>query len=196
MKKIAQDKKREMFKIKDKINKINAKQRKTKRDAEKLTELQNKLEELKKQLERIKQLDFGFKIFETIEIPERYFEEPEELTENLPLFEGYDESYIDALLTTWKIFDGVPLEVDLKEEVIDGYKIHYSNEKLYLMHKGFNTDILSKILEKIDQDKDFNPSKIIVNGYNFNSKSQREIDEAVKNYSNKKSLNIDVVVRY
>jgi len=196
VKKIAQDKKREILKIKEEINRINAKDKKTKKDKEKLEELKNELEKLKELLERINQIDSGFKVFETVKIPEEYFEEPDKLTENLKLFEGYDEDDLNALLTTWKVFDGIPLEKELKEETINGYKIHYSDDKLYLMYKGFNTNILVKILEKIDMDKNFNPKKIVINGYNFNSKAQREIDESIRSYRNKKSLNIDVVIRY
>jgi len=194
--KIVQNRESEISKIKEEIHKITSKSKRTKKDTEKLEELKNKLEELRDMLEKIKQMDLGFKVFETVEIPEDYFKEPDELTEDLTLFKGYDEKTLDALLTTWKVFDGIPLEKDLKEEIINGYKIHYGNDVLYLMYKGFNTDVLVKLLEKIDMDENFNPKKIVVNGYNFDSKSQRELDESIRNFCNRKSLNIDVFIRY
>ena len=55
---------------------------------------------------------------------------------------------------------------------------------------------LKSLLEKIDSDKNFNPTSIIAFGYNFESKNLREIAENTKHYINKKSLDIDFIVRY
>ena len=52
------------------------------------------------------------------------------------------------------------------------------------------------MLEKIDSDENFNPTSIIAFGYNFESKNLREISENIKSYTNKKSIDIDFIVRY
>jgi adenine-specific DNA-methyltransferase len=64
------------------------------------------------------------------------------------------------------------------------------------MNKGFTTENLKNLLEKIDNDKKFNPTSVIVFGYYFESKNLREISESVKSYSNKKSMDIDFITRY
>jgi adenine-specific DNA-methyltransferase len=51
-------------------------------------------------------------------------------------------------------------------------------------------------MNKLDEDKSFEPNKLIVFGYSFDTKYQREISEALNNYSNKKSIDIDMIVRY
>lgn len=142
--------------------------------------------------------DLGFKVFETMPIWEDYNFESEELEKQTSLF---DESKLTnedlkALLVTWKTYDGVPLTTSIQEIDLNGYTAHYSSEKLYLMDKGFTTKNLKKLLEKIDSDKNFNPTTIIAFGYHFESKNLREISENIKSYANKKSIDIDFITRY
>jgi adenine-specific DNA-methyltransferase len=103
---------------------------------------------------------------------------------------------LQTLLTTWKTFDGIPLSQDLQAIDLDGYIGYYGNKKLYLMSKGFETKNLKELLEKIDTDSSFQPSSIIVFGYNFDSKNLREIPENMSSYANKKQIEIDFVTRY
>jgi adenine-specific DNA-methyltransferase len=143
-------------------------------------------------------VDFGFKIFETTPIWEDYNLEAEEFDEQTKLF---DESKLNnedlkILLTTWKTYDGIPLTQDLNEIDLDGYKGYYFDNKLYLLNKGFTTKNLKKLLEEIDKNKDFNPATIIAFGYNFESKNLREISENIKNYANKKHIDVDFITRY
>jgi len=180
----------------------------------KITEREKKIEELKAQLDlgnneeeinkleeeinALKNQDLGFKIFETIPIWEDYEFKAETFGQQLEMFDEkkLKEEDIQILLTTWKTYDGVPLTQDLKTIDLDGYVGYYYDTKLYLMFKGFETKHLKKLLEEIDSNKDFNPATIIVFGYNFESKAMREIKENVSSYANKKSINIDVVIRY
>jgi len=142
--------------------------------------------------------DLGFKIFEIMPIWEDYDFKSEELEKQISLF---DESKltkedIRALLVTWKTYDGVSLSQSLQDIDLIGYTANYSNSKLYLMDKGFKTKNLKTLLEKIDGDKDFNPTTIIAFGYHFESKNLREISENIKSYTNKKSIDIDFITRY
>ena len=52
------------------------------------------------------------------------------------------------------------------------------------------------LIQKLDDEHEFQVSKLVILGHHFDSKAQREIDEAMKNYSTKKSIPVDVVVRY
>ena len=142
--------------------------------------------------------DLGFKVFETMPIWEDYNFESEELEKQTTLF---DESKltkedIKALLVTWKTYDGISLTETIQETDLNGYTGYYSYENLYLMDKGFTTTNLKVLLEKIDIDKNFNPTTIIAFGYHFESKNLREISENIKSYANKKSIDIDFITRY
>ncbi len=164
------------------------------RSAKKIQEDNTKSKESKD----ISNIDFGFKIFETTPIWEDYNLEAEELDPQIKLFDEnkLTEEDLETLLTTWKTYDGFSLTDDLHEIDLDGYKGYYLDNKLYLLYKGFETKHLRKLLEEIDANKDFNPAMIIVFGYNFQSKVLREIADNVKNYANKKKIEIDFITRY
>lgn len=142
--------------------------------------------------------DFGFRIFETMSIWDDYDFESDELESNQKLFNisQLTEKDINALTITWKTYDGIPLTQDLQKIDLDGYTGHYANNKLYIMDKDFKTKTLVQLLEKIDSDENFNPTTIIAFGYHFESTHLREIAENIKNYANKKSLDITFIERY
>lgn len=159
---------------------------------------QKEIERFQKEINVLKNQDLGFKIFETVPIWEGYEFKAEVFEEQLNLFDEnkLTEEDIQMLLTTWKTYDGVPLTQDLNAIDLDGYTGYYHDTKIYLMFKGFEIKHLKKLLEEIDTNKDFNPATIIVFGYNFDSKTLREIAENVSSYMNKKSIDIDFIIRY
>ncbi|MDX1905313.1 MAG: site-specific DNA-methyltransferase, partial [Thermonemataceae bacterium] len=130
------------------------------------------------QLEKCKTQN-NFKVFETTPIWEDYNFEAEQFNPQQELFnfDKLTEDDIKALLTTWKTYDGIALTKDLESVDLNGYTAYYGNGRLYLMHKGFTTDSLKSLLEKIDADKHFEPKSIIAFGYHLESKSLREISE-------------------
>lgn len=142
--------------------------------------------------------DLGFKIIETIPIWEDYNFEAEEFSPEQSLFDidKLTTADVRALLTTWKTYDGIALTQELQKIALDNYTGYYGKSKLYLMNKGFTTEHLKLLLEKIDSDKAFNPTTIISFGHHFDSKNLRELSENVKSYSNKKNIDIDFIIRY
>ena len=173
------------------------------------TELDSKIEKLKKELpteetkleiKNLKKLKTQncFKVFETIPIWEDYDFEAEQFDSSQTLFDAgkLTEEDIKALLVTWKTNDNISLSQELEIVDLGGYTAFYGNGKLYLLHKNFTTENLKAVLEKIDSDKMFNPTSIIAFGYHFESKSLRELSENVKQYANKKKIDIDFITRY
>jgi adenine-specific DNA-methyltransferase len=146
----------------------------------------------------LKKLDTGFRIFETQPIWEDYLFEADNFDPQQKLFDETTLTEEDraTLLTTWKTYDGISLTQDLHQIDLDGYTGYYFENKLYLMDKGFTTEHLIKLLEEIDSNTQFNPNMIIAFGYHFESKTLREIAENVKNYANKKQIDIDFITRY
>ena len=142
--------------------------------------------------------DLGFQVYETMPIWDNYHFEADILTPQTQLFDEttLTDDDLTALLTTWKTYDGIPLTQPLVQVDLAGYVAYHGKARLYFMHKGFSTSNLKNLLEKMDNDPDFNATSIIIFGYHFDSKSLREITENVKAYANKKSTDIDVMVRY
>lgn len=157
-----------------------------------------KIKQLNFEISTLKNQDLGFKIFETTPIWEDYNFEAEQFDSSQTLFDAgkLTEDDIKALLTTWKTYDGIALTQELESIDLSGHTAYYGNGRLYLMHKGFTTDSLKALLEKIDTDKHFEPKSIIAFGYHLESKSLREISENVKTYNNKKKSDIDFITRY
>ena len=146
----------------------------------------------------LESIDLGFKIYETIPIWEDYNFEVEQFDSSQTLFDAgkLTQEDIKALLVTWKTNDNISLSQELEIVDLGGYNAFYGSGKLYLLHKNFTTENLKAVLEKIDTDKTFNPTSIIAFGYHFESKSLRELSENVKQYANKKKIDIDFITRY
>ena len=140
----------------------------------------------------------GFKIYETTPMFEGYLDDLEELNENTTLFNGSELSHdeLETLLTTWKVHDGVKLHEPLRAIDLDSYIAYESGNSIYFMDKDFSIKALQAFVAKLDNDECFEPSKLVLFGYNFDSKHQREFKEALNNYTNKKSIELDMVVRY
>lgn len=169
---------------------------------EKITKLESELPTEETKAEITKNLKLitqnSFKIFETTPIWEDYDFEAEQFDSSQTLFDAgkLTEEDIKALLVTWKTNDNISLSQELETIDLGGYTAFYGNGKLYLMNKNFTTENLKAVLEKIDIDKTFNPTSIIAFGYHFESKSLRELSENVKQYANKKKIDIDFITRY
>jgi adenine-specific DNA-methyltransferase len=153
---------------------------------------------IKEEDKEAKDLDLGFKVFETTPIWNDYELQADELTNQVKLFDEkkLTDADLKALLITWKTNDGVALTEPAQAIDLGGYTGFYCKQNLYLMHKGFSTDNLKNLLEAIDTQKEFNPTSIIAFGYHFESKHLREIAEGVKAYANKKNIDIDFITRY
>ena len=163
-----------------------------------LDDKEEKVNQLKSDNNSLKEQDLGFKIFETTPIWEDYNFEAEQFDSSQTLFDAgkLSEDDIKALLITWKTYDGIPLTQDLEIVDLGGYTAFYGKGKLYLLYKNFTIENLKAVLEKIDTNKTFNPTSIIAFGYHFESKSLRELSENVKQYANKKKIDIDFITRY
>lgn len=147
--------------------------------------------------------DLGFKIFKTMPVFEGYLDNIETLqNETAALFDGstLSEEQLEYLLTTWKVYDGIPLAQALVPTDLAGYTAYRHDKVLYLMHQGFKTESLKDFLSKLDATdgdcKTFDIEKLVLFGYNFDSKHQLEINEAVRQYKNRKEKTVSVVVRY
>lgn len=141
--------------------------------------------------------DLGFKIFEatndfrvkadtTLDLDNPSFFNDIQLT---------DAQY-QALLTTWRLYDGSKLTETVYDISLNGYTAHLCKGRLYLIAPDFTVKNITALLEKLNSDKDFAPNKIVMYGSNFDSAHQMELNEALKSYGNKKSIDISLIARY
>ncbi|MFA0144084.1 site-specific DNA-methyltransferase [Vibrio kanaloae] len=141
--------------------------------------------------------DLGFKIFETVE-DFRVEDDDKELSlMTMTMFDDVmltDDQY-HTLLTTWRLYDGSELTTPVQDIDLDNYTAHLCDNRLYMIASDFSSDALKALLSRLDTDKEFSPNKIVFFGKNFDSVKQMELNEALKSYANKKSLEIDLVGR-
>ena len=141
--------------------------------------------------------DLGFKIFKT----EPHFQtalntdfDPQ--IDFLPKNNLTDEQ-LHQLLTTWRVFDGCRLPEKVQNIDLVGYTAYYCRQHLYLLASGFTSENVKALIERLDNDKDFVPERIVLFGENIDSVMQKELAQAVKTYANKKGLNnLSVLARY
>lgn len=146
--------------------------------------------------------DIGFKIIRTRDnfLSSSNYRELKQLTlshsDAPPSTTGFDNAQLQDILTTWKGLDKILLSENLKVVNLGNYVTYGFGHVLYLVNKGFKIDALKDLIKKLDDEHEFQVSKLVLLGHHFDSATQREIDEAMKNYNNKKSIPVDVVVRY
>lgn len=139
----------------------------------------------------------GFKIFETVK-DFRVEDDEKELTlMNITMFDDVvltDKQY-HTLLTSWRLYDGSELTTPIHDIDLSGYKAHLCDNRLYMIAPDFSSNALKALFLKLDADKEFAPNKIVFFSKNFDSVRQMELNEALRSYANKKSLEIDLVGR-
>jgi adenine specific DNA methylase Mod len=142
--------------------------------------------------------DLGFKVFETIPMFNNYLDVPEELTENLDLFNIDTLSTHDRhnLMLTWALRDGIKLGAPLAPVTLGGYTAYAADKTLYFVEPDISLDAVVALLEQLDNNPDFSPSRLVVLGYLLDSKVQREMTEAVKHYNNRKGIVLTLDIRY
>ncbi len=138
--------------------------------------------------------DLGFKIFETVpffDYQTALKDDFNPIQPNLPSFAdtALSDEQLHTLLTTWRVYDGCRLPEKVQAVDLDGYTAYYCRQQVYLLHSGFNSDSIKALIEKLDNDKDFVPERIILFSANIDSAMQKELAQAVKTYANKKGLN-------
>ncbi|HGG8439826.1 TPA: site-specific DNA-methyltransferase, partial [Neisseria meningitidis] len=140
--------------------------------------------------------DLGFKIFQTADNfrqhPDNDFS-PEQ--PDLPLNDDLSEEQLQTLLTTWTLYDGAALTTPVEPVRLGAYTAYLCEKRLYLMNAGFTSADLLAFIRKLDDDADFNPNRVIVFGSNMASAMQHELDQAVRGYTNKKEIELNVVIR-
>ncbi|HGH6535011.1 TPA: site-specific DNA-methyltransferase, partial [Neisseria meningitidis] len=140
--------------------------------------------------------DLGFKIFQTADNfrqhPDKDFS-PEQ--PDLPLNDELSEEQLQTLLTTWTLYDGAALTTPVEPVRLGSYTAYLCEKRLYLMNAGFTSADLLAFIRKLDDDAAFNPNRVIVFGSNMASAMQHELDQAVRGYTNKKEIELNVIIR-
>lgn len=140
--------------------------------------------------------DLGFKIFQTVEHFRQHQDNdfsPDQM--DFPFNDKLSEEQLQMLLTTWTLYDGAALTTPVEPVRLGDYTAYLCEKRLYLINEGFTSADLLAFIKKLDNDADFNPNRVIVFGSNMASAMQHELDQAVRGYTNKKEIELNVIIR-
>ena len=138
--------------------------------------------------------DLGLKIFETVplfDFQAALKTDFDPIQANLPYTTdtALSDEQLHTLLTTWRVYDGSRLPEKVQAIDLAGYTAYYCRNHLYLLASGFYSECVKALIEKLDNDKDFVPERIVLLSANIESAMQKELKQAVETYANKKGLN-------
>lgn len=141
--------------------------------------------------------DFGFKEFKTTPVFKGYLDEAD-TPDQYTIFDGENlsQEQRDSLLLTWQVYDDLPLTLDLKSVDFDGYNAHSGEHILYFVEPSLELKHILAMLERLDSDSDFAPTKIVIFESVLSSKAKREITEAINGYNNHKQIALHLEVRF
>lgn len=152
---------------------------------ERIKRAAKKIKEENKDKEYINKLDLGFKVYKTIK-------DDRTDVSQLVLFDVKDGiktevGDLDALLTTWMLHDGYDLNTKVEEIMINKYNGYRVKQTLYLLDKGFSTEDLLLLVEKLNDPKTPIINQIILNSSNFGNKVLQEFHENVFSKNSKEA---------
>ena len=159
---------------------------------ERIKRAAKKIKEENKDKEYINDIDFGFKVYKTIEDKRTKLSDIKEFDVNQKLL--FDTDNLEALLTTWMLYDGYDLNTKVENFSINKYNGYLVESTLYLMDKDFSTKDLKTLVEKLSDEQTPIINRIVVNESNFTNKMLAEINEQVFD-KNIKEVNINVIKR-
>lgn len=141
------------------------------------------------------QADLGFKHYVLKEPNQDTLDKLEEFNPEV-LFEDNDileEFGTDTVLSTWLNQDGYGLTSKAEILNFNDYTAYYLKDHLYLIGKGITSEAIKAIVEKLENDSNFNPNNIVVFGYSFGWKMLEELKINTSNLRNtEKKVNIDI----
>ncbi len=114
-------------------------------------------------------IDYGFKVFKCKDLNNELLENIDSFNPEFPLNMGttLNDFGLESVIYTWGLEDGASLSDNIKPIELSEYNGYSLNEDtLYLLHSGINENVIKQLLEKSDNDKDFNFNKIVLFGYN------------------------------
>ncbi|WP_067844200.1 site-specific DNA-methyltransferase [Amphibacillus sediminis] len=143
-------------------------------------------------------LDYGFKHFYAKVLDENIIDQIADFDPNLLATQLEVEFDKETILTTWMNRDGHGLTPSVEEINLSGYHGYSVDNYLYLLDKGLTQQHIDTLLSKIVEDKKFNPTSIVVYGYNFTDFNiLTQLETNLKQLRNEeKNIEVSLIKRY
>ncbi len=145
-------------------------------------------------------IDYGFKHYElcqpsndTLDKIETFI--PSLVEEDNTLLDEFD---VETVVTTWAIQDGYGFDAYIKEIDLNGYTAYCCKKHIYMVNPNITESNIISLIEKFENEVEFNPENIVLFGYSFISWTQIEMLKSnIKQLDNgDKNLKVNIITRY
>ena len=114
-------------------------------------------------------IDYGFKHYTLAEPTEDTLSKLESFDSTVMFDDNtiLNEFGTASVLETWKVRDGYGFGAKSEAITLDKYTAYYIDKHLYLVDSGFTENDMVALIDKYNNDGEFNPEQIVVFGYSF-----------------------------
>ena len=162
------------------------------------------IERLKRAAAKIKaetgaDIDYGFKHYTLAEPTEDTLSKLESFDSTVMFDDNtiLDEFGTASVLETWKVRDGYGFGAKSEAITLDKYTAYYIDKHLYLVDSGFTENDMVALIDKYNNDGEFNPEQIVVFGYSFTFSTIEMLKSNLATLrEGAKNLKVNIDIRY
>lgn len=145
------------------------------------------------------EIDYGFKHYTLAEPTEDILNrmesfDPTAIFDDNTILKEFGAS---SVLETWKVRDGYGFGAQSEALTLDKYTAHYIDKHLYLVDSGFTENDMVALIDKYNNDEEFNPEQIVVFGYSFTFSTIEMLKSNLATLrEGAKNLKVNIDIRY
>ena len=143
--------------------------------------------------------DLGFKLYNLNSLSEEALDKLKTFDNSgfTTDFSVFDEYGINTILTTWLINDGYRFTNTMQEIKLGDYLAYWCENHLYFINPNINEEAIKALIDKYNEEGDFNPQNIVVFGYNFSYVDLENLKTNIKILKDsEKNLKVNLDIRY
>lgn len=144
-------------------------------------------------------IDYGYKHYTLVEPTDNTLSKLESFNPNVMFDENtiLKEFGASSVLETWKVRDGYGFGAKSEALTLDKYVAHYIDKHLYLVDSGFTENDMVALIDKYNNDGEFNPEQIVVFGYSFTFSTIEMLKSNLATLrEGAKNLKVNIDIRY
>ncbi len=144
-------------------------------------------------------VDLGFKHYTLHEVSQTTLDKIEKFDNSGFITDTtvYDEFGANTILTTWLVHDNYGFVNNCEMLDMAGYTAYWCVNHLYLIHPGLTEEAIKALIEKYNNEGNFNPQNVVCFGYSFNYVEMENLKTNVKILrDSEKNLKISLDIRY
>ena len=144
-------------------------------------------------------IDYGYKHYTLVEPTDNTLSKLESFDPNVIFDENtiLKEFGASSVLETWKVRDGYGFGAKSEAITLDKYTAYYIDKHLYLVDSGFTENDMVALIDKYNNDGEFNPEQIVVFGYSFTFSTIEMLKSNLATLrEGAKNLKVNIDIRY